>query len=174
VPGGLPQTAQPRSGGPLVDIDEIRRRVAIRTSHYPYDVAVSFAGDVRPQVEGFVRALQERGLSVFYDFDQQALLWGQDLRVLLDRVYSTEALYMVVFLSQSYPERDWTEFEVSVGKSAARKRTQEYLLPVIVDDVKVVGIADTVAHLDLRKVDCERAADILAEKVQVAAETGEA
>lgn len=158
----------------LVDIDEIRRRVAIRTSHYPYDVAVSFAGDVRPQVEGFVRALQERGLSVFYDFDQQALLWGQDLRVLLDRVYSTEALYMVVFLSQSYPERDWTEFEVSVGKSAAKKRTQEYLLPVIVDDVKVVGIADTVAHLDLRRIDVERAADILAEKVQVAAEAGEA
>lgn len=152
----------------LLDIDEIRRRVAIRTSHYPYDVAVSFAGDIRSKVEEFVRALQDRGLSVFYDFDQQAMLWGQDLRVLLSQVYSSEALYMVVFLSESYPERDWTEFEVSIGKSAAKKRTQEYLLPVIVDDVKVVGISDTIGHVDLRKVTIERAADMLAEKVQTA------
>lgn len=152
----------------LVDIDEIRRRIAIRTSPYPYDVAVSFSGDVRSKVEEFVRALQQRGLSVFYDFDQQAMLWGQDLRLLLSQIYSTEALYMVVFLSEMYPERDWTEFEVSIGKTAAKKRTQEYLLPVIVDDTKVVGIADTIGHVDLRKVEIERAADMLAEKVQVA------
>lgn len=152
----------------LVDLDDVRKRIAIRTSDYPYDVAVSFAGDVRDQVEEFVRALQERGLSVFYDFDQQALLWGQDLRILLGQIYSTEALYMVVFLSDKYPERDWTEFEVTVGKATAKKRTQEYLLPLIMDDVKVVGIHDTVGHLDLRKVSIERAADILAEKIQSA------
>ncbi|UFS72268.1 TIR domain-containing protein [Geomonas sp. RF6] len=154
----------------LVDIEEIRKRITIRNSQYPYDVAVSFAGEIRPTVEEFVRALEDRGLSVFYDFDQQALLWGQDLRVLLAQVYSSEALYMVVFLSETYPERDWTEFEVSIGKSAAKKRTQEYLLPLLVDDVKVVGIADTVGHVDLRKVEIERAADILAEKVQLATE----
>lgn len=154
----------------LLDIEEIRKRVAIRTSQYPYDVAVSFAGDVRGQVEEFVRALQKRGLSVFYDFDKQALLWGQDLQVLLGQIYSSEALYMVVFLSEKYPERDWTEFEVSVGKSAAKKRTQEYLLPLIVDDVKIVGIYDTVAYVDLRKVGIERAADLLAEKVQAVQE----
>ena len=150
----------------LLDIDEIRKRVAIRTSQYPYDVAVSFAGDIRSKVEEFVRALQDRGLSVFYDFDQQAMLWGQDLRVLLSQVYSSEALYMVIFLSENYPERDWTEFEVSIGKTAAKKRTQEYLLPVMVDDVKVVGIADTIGHVDLRKVGIDRAAEMLAEKVQ--------
>lgn len=158
----------------LLDIDEIRRRVAIRTSQYPYDVAVSFAGDIRSKVEEFVRALQDRGLSVFYDFDQQAMLWGQDLRVLLSQVYSSEALYMVVFLSESYPERDWTEFEVSIGKVAAKKHTQEYLLPVLVDDVKVVGVADTIGHVDFRKVDVERAADMLAEKVQAAGQAGDA
>lgn len=157
----------------LVDIEGIRKRIAIRNSNYPYDVAVSFAGDVRDKAEPFVRALQDRGLSVFYDFDQQALLWGQDLRVRLEQVYSVDALYMVIFLSESYPERDWTEFEVSIGKSAAKKRTQEYLLPLIVDDVKVVGISDSVAHVDLRKVGIDGAADLLAEKVQTAGDTVE-
>lgn len=157
----------------LVDLDDIRARVAIRASKYPCDVAVSFSGDIRETVEAFVLALKERGLSVFYDFDQQAQLWGQDLRVLLEQVYSTEALFMVVFLSQSYPERDWTEFEVSIGKSAAKKRTQEYLLPVIVDDAKVIGIQDSIAHVDLRKTSVERAADLLSEKVAAASSDAE-
>ena len=80
---------------------------------------------------------------------------------------------MVVFLSQSYPERDWTEFEVSIGKSAAKKRTQEYLLPVIVDDAKVIGIQDSIAHVDLRKTSVERAADLLSEKVAAASSDAE-
>ena len=158
----------------LVDIEQVRQRVAIRTSQYPYDVAVSFAGDIRQTVEEFVRALQDRGLTVFYDFDQQAQLWGQDLRLLLGQVYSAEAQYMVIFLSNSYPERDWTEFEMTVGKSAAKKRTSEYLLPIIVDNVKIVGIADTVAHLDLRHIDVAKAADIMTEKVEQAAALGAA
>ena len=75
---------------------------------------------------------------------------------------------MAVFLSHTYPERDWTEFEVSIGKTAAKKRTQEYLLPLIVDDVKVVGIPDSIGHVDLRRVAVERAAEMLAEKVAAA------
>jgi hypothetical protein len=149
----------------LVDMDEIRHRIAVRDSEYPYDVAVSFAGDIRPIVKQFVDELKERGLDVFYDFDQQAMLWGQDLRVLLGQIYSTDAEYMAIFLSEAYPERDWTEFEVSVGKAASKKRTQEYLLPIIVDDVKIVGIADTIGHVDLRKTSITQAADMLVEKV---------
>lgn len=153
----------------LLDLDVLKQRITIRTSTYPYDVAVSFAGDVRDQVEQFVRALQDLGLDVFYDFDQQAQLWGTDLRELLGRVYSTEALFMVVFLSKSYPERDWTEFEMSIAKAAAKKRTQEYLLPLVVDDdVKVVGLHDSVGHVDLRKTTLEAAAGLVAEKVAAA------
>jgi len=150
----------------LIDLDALKNRITIRTSTYPYDVAVSFAGDIRSQVEEFVRALQDQGLEVFYDFDQQAQLWGQDLRGLLGQVYSTEALFMVIFLSKSYPERDWTEFEVSMGKTAARKRTQEYLLPIVVDDgVKVIGLHDSIGHVDLRVTGIAAAADLVAEKV---------
>ncbi|KRG69277.1 hypothetical protein ABB27_06760 [Stenotrophomonas terrae] len=149
----------------LLDVDEIKSRINLRGGEYPYDVAVSFAGDARATVEQFVVALKARGLSVFYDFDQQAQLWGKDVRVKLSEVYAEEALYMVVFLSDSYPARDWTDFELQVGKAAAAKRTEEYLLPLRIDNVNVVGIKSTIGYLDLNQVGIEAAADILAEKV---------
>ena len=149
----------------LLDIDDIKSRIQLRSSQYPYDVAVSFAGEVRATVEEFVRALKDRGLTVFYDFDQQAQLWGKDLRVKLSEVYANEALYMVIFLSNAYPERDWTDFELSIGKAAADKRTNEYLLPLRLDDVKVVGIHSTIGYIDLHQVGVDKTAEILADKV---------
>lgn len=149
----------------LIDVDEIRSRIHLRPNQYPWDVALSFAGDVRPVVHEFATALKSRGLSVFYDFDQQIQLWGKDLRIKLSEVYAEEALYMVVFLSESYPTRDWTDLELSVGKAAAEKRPEEYLLPLRLDNVNVVGIKSTIGHLDLYEIGIENAADILAEKV---------
>lgn len=151
----------------LLDIDDIKTRIHLRTSEYPFDIAVSFAGNDRPTVKSFVDALKDLGLTVFYDFDQQALLWGKDIRVKLAEVYANEAQYMVVFLSESYPERDWTDFELSVGKEAAEKRTEEYLLPLRLDDVKVVGLKSTIGYIDLRQTSVQEVATILADKINV-------
>jgi len=151
----------------LLDIEDIKTRIHLRTSAYPYDVAVSFAGNDRPTVKSFVDALKDLGLNVFYDFDQQALLWGKDIRAKLAEVYANEAQYMVIFLSESYPERDWTDFELSIGKEAAEKRTEEYLLPLRLDDVKVVGMKSTTGYIDLRQTSVQEVAAILADKINV-------
>jgi len=152
----------------LLDMSTVRKRVHVRHCDYSYDVAVSFAGDIRPQVMQFVQECKQRGLDVFYDFDQQAQLWGQDLRKKLSEIYANEALFMVVFLSASYPEKDWPSFELAVGKGAAAKRTSEYLLPIRVDDANVVGLKDTVAHLDIRTMPVDKMADLLAAKIEQA------
>ena len=149
----------------LMDIEDVRKRIHLREDEYPYDVAVSFAGSVRGIVEAFVREVQDRGLTVFYDFDQQAQLWGQDLRSRLADVYANEAHYMVVFISEDYPTRDWTDFELAVGKDASNKRTEEYLLPILLDDTHVVGVHKSLGHLDLRHVSISEAADILSSKI---------
>ncbi len=152
----------------LFDIEEVRRKVHIRRSDFSYDAAFSFAGEVRDRVLQVVRAAEEWGLQVFYDFDQQGLLWGKDLRKILTDIYTDEALFMLVFLSNDYPEKDWPAFELEIGKRAAHKRTQEYLLPVIVDDVVVVGLKDTVGHLNLTTMTPQQIAELLAEKVETA------
>ncbi|MEX0753991.1 MAG: TIR domain-containing protein [Actinomycetota bacterium] len=148
-------------------LERVRQRINIRTSGFEYDVAVSFAGEDRPTVLGLVQALQDRGVLVFYDFDQQAMLWGKDLRVVLADVYANRARYMLICLSSNYPERDWPTFEFEVGKDAADRRTEEYLLPVaLAEDIPhLVGLPVTVAYLNLAELTIEQLADALVDKL---------
>lgn len=150
-----------------LDFSRVRSQVNIRRVGYEYDVAVSFAGPDRPVVVELVRALEERGLEVFYDFDQQAALWGKDLRKELAKVYSQEAQFMIVCLSAAYPERDWPTFEFEIGKGAAAKRTEDYLLPLVVGSERpaIVGLPETVGHLDLGDRTVSDVADLVQEKL---------
>lgn len=149
----------------LLDMTQVRKRVHVRGTAYPYDVAISFAGENRADAQGLARACQATGLEVFYDFDQQHILWGKNLRQRLSEVYSLEALYMLVLISRHYPEKDWSAFELDIGKGAAKKRTQEYLLPVRLDDTDLVGLSKDVTWMDLRQSTPEQVARALADKI---------
>jgi len=152
-----------------LDFSRVRSQVNLRRVGYEYDVAVSFAGSDRAVVSQLVEALKERGLEVFYDFDQQATLWGKDLRIELARVYSQDAQFMVICLSDDYPEKDWPTFEFEVGKDAAGKRTEDYLLPLIVGDTRpnIVGLPTTIGHLSLADRSVEEVADLVVEKLHL-------
>ncbi len=150
----------------LMDLDELAKQVTVRSETYPYDVAISFAGEQRPLAKQLRDELVIKGYNVFYDFDEQHLLWGQNLREKLADVYSHDAFYMVVLLSKSYPEKDWPAFELEIGRAAKRDRASDYLLPIIVDDVAVVGLSGDVGHMDLRKRPIQEIADILSQKIE--------
>jgi len=150
----------------LTDLDRIGQSIRLRRSGYPWDVAVSFAGEDREIVENFKNILNEAGYTVFYDFDVQHQLWGIDLREKLADVYANDAQYMLIFLSNHYPEKDWTNFEFEIGKNARSKRTGTYLLPVLIDDVTVVGVSSNVGHIDLRRCSIEQMANSLIEKIE--------
>lgn len=150
-----------------LDFSRVRSQVNIRRVGYEFDVAVSFSGEDRDTVVKLVNTLGESGLEVFYDFDEQAMLWGRDLRKELRRVYSEDALYMVICLSESYPERDWTTFEFEIGREAAGKRTEDYLLPLIVGDARpsIVGLPSSVGHISLATRSVEDVADLIQQKI---------
>jgi hypothetical protein len=150
----------------LINIDEIGKAIRLRRTGYPWDVAVSFAGEDRKVVEEFKDILNEAGYTVFYDFDLQYQLWGTDLRVKLADVYANDAQYMVIFLSKHYPEKDWTNFEFEIGKEAKKKRTDTYLLPVILDEVAIVGLSANVSYIDLRRCTVSDLANTLIEKIE--------
>lgn len=150
----------------LLDIEEVERAVHVRKTTFPWDVALSFAGEQRGLAERLKDILKQHDYTVFYDFDQEHLLWGQNLRQKLSEVYANEAEFMVVFLSKEYPEKEWPAFEFDVGKAARGKRTNEYLLPVIVDDVTVVGLSSDTGYIDLRKRSIEDLANTLMRKIE--------
>ncbi|MBB2191896.1 TIR domain-containing protein [Gluconacetobacter azotocaptans] len=150
----------------LADLAEIERSVRVRRTKFPWDVAVSFAGEDRKIVEGFREELNANGYTVFYDFDEQHKLWGENLRRKLSEVYAHDAQYMIVFLSKHYPEKDWTNFELEIGRDAKAKRTSTYLLPLVVDDINIVGLSKDVGYVDLRHHSVSEAVQILIRKIE--------
>ena len=72
-----------------------------------YDVAVSFSGAQRVQVEKVVRACQRLGVTVFYDRDHIVDFWGQDVITALREIYSgaRAQYYTIDQLAQSIAAR---------------------------------------------------------------------
>jgi hypothetical protein len=150
----------------LLDIEKLKSKIHIRSSGFIWDVAISFAGDDRSVAKELRDVLKDKGIEVFYDFDQQAQLWGKDLNRVLTEVYRNEALFMVIIVSNNYPEKDWTNFEFVNGKDAEKERSIEYLLPLRLDDTHVVGLKESIAMIDLRKQSIEHVANVLSEKIE--------
>ncbi len=149
----------------LLDINKLKGKIHIRQNTFAWDVAISFAGENRETAKHFKDICKDRGIEVFYDFDQQAMLWGKDLNKILTDVYRNDAQYMVIIVSKEYPEKDWTNFEFVNGKDAEQERSLEYLLPIRLDDTHIVGLKETIGIIDLRKQSIESVVDVLAEKL---------
>src|SRR5262245_1810313 len=118
---------------------------------YTYDVVLSFAGEDRRHVDKIARMLKERNISVFYDEFKEFDLWGKDLYEYLDDIYTNKGQYCMMFLSEHYARKLWTNHERKSAQARAFRENKEYILPVRIDDTKIPGIRSTQGFLDLRK-----------------------
>lgn len=146
--------------------------MGLHSGNFEYDVAVSFAGEQRAIVEHFVKLLETKGFSVFYDDWKKAELWGRDLYQHLDEVYSKKARFCVMFLSAKYAAKAWPNHELKSAQARAFRENDAYILPVRIDDTDIPGIRPTLGYLDLRKDSIEEVADIAAEKITAAKSRG--
>ena len=129
-----------------------------------YDVALSFAGEQREYVEKVAKALKEKKINVFYDEYEQADLWGKDLYVHLDEVYSKKSKFVIMFISKEYAEKLWTTHERKSAQARAFKEKEEYILPVKFDETEIPGIRDTVGYLDANKFNPDELVDMFIKK----------
>ena len=123
-----------------------------RDSIYTYDVAFSFAGEVRSIVERLNEELKQQDVVTFYDFDQQAMLLGDDLEEILRSIYETSAKYYVLFMDDVYAEKVWTKFEKDIMTHSTRSK---HIIPVILTDKGksgLVGVSSTLGRIDLSDV----------------------
>jgi hypothetical protein len=139
---------------------------------FDYDVAVSFAGEDRQTAEKFAEILRAHGLKVFYDNWEQANLWGRDLYEHLDEVYAKKARYCVMFLSEAYARKAWTNHERKSAQTRAFQENEEYFLPLRLDDTAIPGIRATLGYLDLRKIKVEEVAQLAIQKIVAAKSRG--
>ena len=115
-----------------------------------YDVALSFAGEDRQHVKALADLLKAGGYWFFFDENELAQLWGKNLYDYLSSVYKDRARYCVMFLSQHYERKLWTNHERQLAQARAFQENREYILPVRLDDTEIPGIPPTVGYLDLR------------------------
>jgi TIR domain len=135
-----------------------------RESH-EFDVCLSFAGEDRAYVSRVARGLQRLGVRVFYDEYQKVALWGKDLYEHLNWVYTKAARYCVLFASEHYAAKVWTNHERRAAQARALEENQEYILPVRFDDTEIPGFNKTVSYIDLREVPAAELAKLIREKL---------
>jgi hypothetical protein len=79
---------------------------------YKYDFALSFAGEDRALAEQLAKRLQRENVRVFYDLDERAELWGQDLYQKFQQIYGQESRFFIPFVSANYIAKRWPKHEL--------------------------------------------------------------
>jgi hypothetical protein len=135
------------------------------SDEFEYDVALSFAGEDRAIAKEFTNLLMNKNVKVFYDEDEADDLWGKDLIAHLADLYQNKARFCVMFISRHYPLKRWTNFERQHIQARAFRDTNEYILPIRIDDTDVPGIAETMGYRDIRQHPLESIANTLEKKL---------
>lgn len=115
-----------------------------------YDVALSFAGEDREYVAKVANLLRDQHVEVFYDAFEEARLWGKNLYEYLTDVYRHRAQFTVVFISEAYGKKLWTNHERKAAQARAFEEAKEYILPARFDDTEIPGILPTTGYISLR------------------------
>jgi hypothetical protein len=114
-----------------------------------FEIALSFAGEDRAYVDQVANLLRDSGVKVFYDIFEEATLWGKNLYDYLSDVYQNKALYTIMFISESYARKLWTNHERQAMQARAFQEHQEYILPARFDDTSIPGVLPTVGYISL-------------------------
>jgi hypothetical protein len=132
-----------------------------------YHVTLSFAGEDRAYVEKVATRLADKNISVFYDKFEQVDLWGKDLYAHLSQVYKDQAHFTVMFISEAYKRKLWTNHERKSAQARAFAENQEYILPAYFDiNVEVPGVLKTTGHIDLADTAAVELAEMIIEKLR--------
>ena len=132
-----------------------------------YQVALSFAGEQRDYVERVAEWLQARSIAVFYDGFEEVQLWGKNGAEVFHEIFSQQAAYVVMFISQAYVDKPWTRHERRSILSRAIQEQRECLIPVRFDGTPLPGLPEDVIYLCANKNTPEQLAAKIVEKLGI-------
>lgn len=120
------------------------------TRTFQFGIALSFAGEDREYVDRVANLLRDSGVTVFYDIFEEANLWGKNLYDYLSEIYQDKALYTIMFISEHYARKMWTNHERQAMQARAFQEHQEYILPARFDQTPIPGVLPTVGYISLQ------------------------
>ncbi len=150
----------------LIRMELRDKRKEITGDNYDFDIALSFAGEDRDKAELLANALKSKNINVFYDDFQKAELWGQDLYSYLSDLYRLRAKYCVMFVSEHYSKKLWTNHERKSAQERAFKESQTYILPIRIDNTEIPGLLSTVGYLNWNNESIETIVRLIINKLE--------
>jgi hypothetical protein len=132
---------------------------------FEFDVALSYAGENRDYVRQVARALEMKGVSVFFDEFNEGELWGEDLVEQLHDIYRSRARYCVIFISSHYASKAWPTHEKRSAFERALGQDSPYILPARFDDTILPGLPATIGYISLSDKSPEEVANLVHEKI---------
>lgn len=168
IPDGITSQSNNSQVNNELDDTSLTRKntAAMAAQEYEYDVALSFAGPDRKYALELYEILVENDISVFYDMENKAFMWGKHLALTLSDVFSKMSRYCVIFVSREYKNRDWTTYELrSAFDRAVREKGSEYILPIRMDDTQLEGLSPSITYLSIDE-GIVHIADILIAKIR--------
>jgi hypothetical protein len=122
-------------------------------SDYRFEVALSFPGEYRSRVRKIAELLAVRlgRERVLYDKFFEAEFARPNLNVYLPKLYLDSHL-LVFFHCAQYAQKEWTGVEWRVGLDLVKKREDERLMFLRLDDAEIEGLYSGDGYLDIRKL----------------------
>ena len=117
---------------------------------YLFDFAISYAGEDSAVADELAKKLTEAGAAVFYYPFFTASLWGKSGSRTLAKFFGPATRFFIPVISSHYARKDLPQFEWDVARQEQTKRAREFILPLRLDDTKMVGLRGDVVYLDLR------------------------
>ncbi|HEC92701.1 MAG TPA: TIR domain-containing protein [Candidatus Atribacteria bacterium] len=146
------------------EIEEISKS-AKKLEEYEYDIAITFAGEDREIAKNLAETLRANDVKVFYDEFYKSDLWGKKLTKYFQDVYGPKTKFVVLLISKDYPVKDWTDFEFSIIRTEAKQRKTEFILPIKLDDTKMLGVHEDTGYLDYRKEEIKGIVNAILDKL---------
>ena len=132
---------------------------------YKYDFGLSFAGEDRAHAKKLAEILKKERVKVFYDYNEEADLWGQDLYQKFQEIYGRDCRFFIPFVSAHYIMKKWPKHELKQAQARDFKSDIEYILPLRLDDTELPGINETTAYVDLQNKSIEEVAELCLKKL---------
>ncbi len=138
----------------------------MRIRPFKYDIAFSFAEENRDFVDRVAEHLRNSSIEIYYDDHERINNWGEDLRTHIHNVYLNEARFCMMFISEQYKQKYWTQFERDRVKARSFfSKHKAYILPFRLDNTEIAGITDTLIYLTAEKLNEEQLAEAIFNKI---------
>ncbi|WP_061206621.1 TIR domain-containing protein [Leptospira santarosai] len=125
----------------------LNKKEANTTYGYKFDIAISYAGEQGVIAEEIATVLNKSNIKVFFDKYEKASLWGLDLATHLQKVYSEQAKFCIMLISNEYRKKAWPNHERAAAIERYINDKGDYILPILIDDdAWVDGIPKTMSY----------------------------